>query len=253
MVGFFEERAVAFLDILGFKPLIERAEASAVGFQELLDIKTVLDSHVRFDNATLSPDLPEQVRPRYIFISDSVIVSAPLRHGYKNIADGLAIVVVKTIQIAQRMMELGHLIRGGISVGNAWHVNQNIFGSGYIDAYQTEQKAVQPRVVLSKRAVEIWREPGRWEHPLCIANDGTLIVDVLHTFYLRETEAGIPYEPWFQTFRAHVQVKMEAMPLGSPERSKWDWMAGFFNEALVRQSIGIGVQPFTSLSLPERD
>jgi hypothetical protein len=54
----------------------------------------------------------------------------------------------KTIQIAQRIMELGHLFRGGISVGNVWHEKQNIFGSGYIDAHQTEQKAVHPRVML---------------------------------------------------------------------------------------------------------
>jgi hypothetical protein len=252
MVGLFELRAVGFIDILGFKPLIDRAEASPAGFQELVGIKTVLDAHVRFDNAAASADVPEEVKPRYVFISDSLIVSAPLCHGNKKVANGLAIVIVKTIQIAQKIMQMGHLIRGGISVGNVWHQDQNIFGSGYIDAFETEQRAVHPRVMLSKNAAaEILNDPDRIAGPLCIANDSALIVDVLHSYYLRENAAELPQEGYFQVVRNHIDTNLHRMRLGSPERSKWEWMAGFFNDALTRH--GISVPPFASLPLPQSD
>jgi hypothetical protein len=110
----FEQPAVGFLDILGFKQLIEEAEASASGFERLAGLKAVLDARVRFDNDGIAQTVPEELKPRYIFISDSIILSAPLLHGHKHLADGLAIVVVKAIQIAQKVIELGHLVRGGI-------------------------------------------------------------------------------------------------------------------------------------------
>ena|SRR5271157_4246405 len=112
MVGF-SDRAVAFLDVLGFKRLIEDAEASPAGFSKLVGLKTVLEGHVRFDNDTLAPTVPMDVHPKYIFISDSIIMSAPLQHGKY---DGLDIVVLKCIEVAQKLLESGHLLRGGISV-----------------------------------------------------------------------------------------------------------------------------------------
>jgi hypothetical protein len=245
VAGLFEQRAVGFLDILGFKQLIEEAETSASGFQRLAGLKAVLDAHVRFDNDGIALTVPEELKPRYIVISDSIILSAPLLHGHKHLADGLAIVVVKAIQIAQKIIELGHLVRGGISVGNVWHDAHNIFGSGYINAYQIEQRANHPRVMLSPSAADIWRDPGRVESTLCIQDGSDLIVDVLHTYYLRETRAALPYERYFQALRANIDDRLHHLPLGSPERAKWEWMVGFFNDAIARHSINV--------QIPERE
>jgi hypothetical protein len=143
----FEERAVAFLDILGFKNLITNAERQRSGLDRLNALKTVIEGHVRFDNANVHQDVPVEMHPKYLFVSDTIILSAPLKHGKY---DGLDVIVVKTIQIAQKVLELGHLIRGGISVGPVWHEDRNIFGSGYIDAFLTEQRANHPCVMLLK-------------------------------------------------------------------------------------------------------
>src|SRR5262249_47032988 len=155
--------AVGFIDILGFKQLIDEAEASQPGFQKLVELRMVLDGHVLFDNAGLAQTVPNELKPKYIFISDSIILSAPLNHGHRNLADGLGIVVIKTIQIAQKIIELGHLVRGGISIGNVWHDERNIFGTGYVGAHETERLAVYPRVLLSPAAANIWRAAGRIE------------------------------------------------------------------------------------------
>jgi hypothetical protein len=248
MVGLFVERAVAFIDILGFKKLVDEAEASEPGFQRLAGLRAVVDGHVLFDNSGLAQTVPNELKPKYIFISDSIILSAPLRHRHTNITDGLGIVVIKTIQIAQRIIELGHLVRGGISVGNVWHDERNIFGAGYVSAYHTEQVADHPRVLLSPAAAKVWQTSSRAEANLCIPDGRDLIVDILCPYYLRETSVGLPYEGYFQAFRAHINSNLQTMPLGSAERSKWEWIVGFFNGALVRH--GINVKPFSSLPIP---
>jgi hypothetical protein len=50
----FTERAVAFLDVLGFSALIKDAEQKPPKRDELFGIFTVLDAHVKFDNQNVS-------------------------------------------------------------------------------------------------------------------------------------------------------------------------------------------------------
>lgn len=113
MAGLFEQRAVGFLDILGFKPLIEEAEASQHGLQRLAGLRAVLDNFVLYDNDGAARTVPDALKPKYIFVSDSVILSSPLRHGRGDLADGLGIVVLKTIQIAERIIESDILCEEG--------------------------------------------------------------------------------------------------------------------------------------------
>jgi hypothetical protein len=246
MPHLFKEAAVAFLDILGFKQLIKNAETSAAGTDRLLALRTVLDSHVKFDNSKLHPDIPQEVQPKYLFVSDSIIFSVPLRHGKY---DGLDIVVVKCVQVAQKVMELGHLVRGGISVGNVWHDHLNIFGTAYMGAYATEQSAVHPRVILSKEASNAWKQSTRAVPELCIDDGHHITVDTLNVAYLRTNLAGIAMEQYFEMLRVHVLTNLQNLSLGSEPRSKWEWMAGFFNDALHRH--GLAVEPFSSIPVPD--
>src|SRR5262245_10195263 len=235
----FEERAVAFLDILGFKNLITRAEKDAAGLNRLVALKTVIESHVRFDNAGLDQNVPIQVHPRYIFISDSIILSAPLKHAKY---DGLDVIVVKALQIAQKVLELGQLIRGGISVGPVWHEENNIFGSGYIEAFMTEQNADHPRIMLSPKASALWTQQSRAVPNLCISQGSAQIVDILDPAYYRTQNTGLTFEDYIEPLRVYIQSNLQELNIGSNARSKWEWMAGFYNHSLKRH--GLGNKPF---------
>ena len=162
--------------------------------------------------------------------------------------DGLDVVVIKCIEIAQKLLEMGFLVRGGISVGSVWHTDTNIFGSGYIDAYKTEQKARHPRIALSPKASEAWKAGYRIVPDLCLADADCECVDVLHPYYLRTNEHGIPYENSFRQFSAHILQNLSTLPLGSDSRSKWEWMAGFFNSAIRRHQVN--VPEFSQFPLP---
>lgn len=231
----FAIRAVAFLDILGFKNLITQAEREPAGLQRLRMLEQVIESHVRYDNANVSRSVPVFMHPKYLFISDSIILSAPIKHeGY----DGLDVIVVKTIQIAQKVLELGHLIRGGIAVGSVWHEDRNIYGSGYIDAFLSEQNAIHPRVVLSTTATAEWNKSGRAVPELCIGDGKSQIVDILHAGYYRTNNTGITMEQYIEPLRVHIENNLRDLPLGSEPRSKWEWMAGFYNLSLKRHDLG---------------
>ena len=235
----FTERAVAFLDILGFSRLIEDAEHHPYKRDELFGIFSVLDAHVKFDNQRLSAEVPNDAKPNYIFISDSIIFSVPLIHGTY---DGLAIVVAKTIQIAHKMLQLGYLLQGGINIGSVWQTPSNIFGTGYIEAWRAQENANHPRVVLTNQARAHWDDK---VHPiireLCVRDtDGELIVDTLNPYYLgavTEIHGGI--EQQFDAYRVRIRQQQEAFPARSSPRQKWDWAASFFNAAIVRHAVNV--------------
>src|ERR1700734_3135135 len=119
----FKKRCVVCLDILGFKNLIAEAERSPAGLLKLQGLRVVLDAHVTWDNHGIDASVPPTHIPKYLFISDTVIISTPAD------AMGAASAIVKSIQIYQKVLEAGHLIRGAMVSGNAWHDDRNIFGT----------------------------------------------------------------------------------------------------------------------------
>jgi hypothetical protein len=235
----FTEQAVAFLDVLGFSRLIEDAERHPHKRDELFGIFSVLNSHVKFDNQNISAEVPDDMKPKYIFISDSIIFSVPLLYGKY---DGLAIVVAKAIQIAHKMLQIGYLLQGGINIGSVWHTASNIFGTGYIEAWRAQEGANHPRVVLTNHAEAHWENK---LHPiigeLCLRDtDGKLIADTLNPYYLRDVSqiyGGIEQE--FAAYRIRIKQQQEAFSPGSSPRQKWDWAANFFNTAIKRHGVNV--------------
>ncbi len=235
----FTERAVVFLDVLGFSALIRDAERQPPKRDELFGIFTVLNDHVKFDNQAVSGEVPNDVKPNYIFISDSIIFSAPLLHGKY---DGLAIVVAKTIQIAHKLLQVGYLLRGGINIGSVWHMPSNIFGTGYIDAWCAQENANHPRVVLTDAARAHWQEklqPLIGE--LCVEDaDGKLIVDTLNPYYLGDiTQIHGGIEQQFIAYRVRIQQQQNEFAEGTSPRQKWDWAAAFFDRAIGQHGINV--------------
>lgn len=236
----FEERAVAFLDVLGFTRLIEDAERQPHKQPELFGIINILDGHVKFDNLSVSVEVPEAVKPKYIFISDSLIFSAPLRH---DKYDGLGIIVAKTIQIAHKLIEMGYLLQGGINVGSVWHTGSNIFGTGYIEAYKAQNALTHPQVILTAAAEAHWKDKlASLVGELCFRDaDNKLNVDILNPNYLDSKLTSIHggTENQFLAYRTWIVTKQANFNAGTSPRKKWDWAAGYFNETLKRHSINV--------------
>lgn len=151
---------IAFLDILGFKQIINQSE-----FSEVLNIFNKIMTKDEISIAlqpAISNENPEQreVLARYrdsldntgIYVmSDSVVVYTPDLY-----PESLAVVVDICDVIQEQLFNLDNpvLIRGALSVGAIFCDEGLIFGKGLVDAYLAQERyAVYPRVIISNEIV----------------------------------------------------------------------------------------------------
>ena len=240
----FETRAVAFLDILGFKDLIKKVEANEQeACRQFNAFITVVNAFVSFDNKSLSTLMPKNVQPKYIFVSDSIILSAPLQeNGY----DGLVAVTLKAIQLTHKLLEFGLSIRGGIAVGNVLHELANIFGSAFSEAIDLEKKANYPRILLSDNAASHLDRANQFttplkELPLWINDEQQRIVNTFNPYYINGTEQHGRIESAFNQYRIYISENLNKYECDLRIKAKWNWLAKSFNKALLDH--GIGVNP----------
>lgn len=249
----FAMHAAAFLDVLGFKNLVKAAQTTDSGLKELFGLLSIIQNHVDFDNQSIAASVPKELHPKYLFVSDSIILTVPLEHdGY----DGLSIVGIKCIQIAQRLLEHGFAVRGAINVGPVLHDKANIFGSGYSDTYKAqEEDAIHPRIILTEAAEKHYEKA---RHRGVLVTDLQLwvnyekkpVLDIFHPSYFRGMEGYGSEGNVFHHLESRIHHHLTKLPLGSDARSKWEWLAGFYNEALNRHKVGGPAQRFQTLPVP---
>lgn len=184
MTDKYKEYLIAFLDILGFKKIINSSSFDEVASifnaiyagdskKQLLDN---LDNYMSLeglceDKNTVSNHYKESIEKAKIYImSDSIVIATPDLY-----PESLAVVcdLCHAITIQLLDMESPVLLRGAVSKGefyigkgvsnkNDGEILQNeesdnvlVFGKGLVDAYLAQEKyAVVPRVIVSKSVQE---------------------------------------------------------------------------------------------------
>ncbi len=236
----FENRAVAFVDVLGFKSAVNEAEQSANKLHELKQLIDVLENSVPRLDGTVDKSVPRELIPKYIYISDSIILSAPLTSNKMSNYRGLSILVMRIIQLSHILLSKGYLLRGGVSVGPVWHTDSNIVGSAYQEAYKIETKTLVPRVELSCSAKELWDSTEGSGNMMCIEYKAHFMVNVLHDYYIEDKSHSGP-ERAFRTYSRVIQQNLKA---NHPEsvRYKWWWFNEYLHSEIDRNPFIIDVQ-----------
>ncbi len=158
---------VAFLDILGFRQLVESSTTNVVLLKQIRDITSVTAKPTSgVKETSLGPCLM-QVRA----FSDSIVIFAPTDQPDSNASNPLAQLLFVVRHLHDRVLKLDTCIRGGVAIGKMyWHPSWNItgdtpkggphdvlpltFGPGLNAAYDLESKfAVFPRVLVD---ASIW-------------------------------------------------------------------------------------------------
>ena len=133
----FSEKYVAFVDVLGFKNMIQEAE-SGTG-------RTLLDLHEMLNDlgatggrksSRLCPSssyIAEDMDFRVAKISDCVIVSA------ESSASGIINLLEYCWGVAIALLDKGVMIRGYITHGSIYHESYEIYGSAYQKAVEFEK------------------------------------------------------------------------------------------------------------------
>jgi hypothetical protein len=229
----FEERAVAFIDVLGFKALVGKSVIEPQSLAQLAKLITLLDSAVPTLDAGVSTSVPERLIPKHLYISDCIILSAPLTDSERTSYNGVHILVMRSIQISQLFLEAGYLVRGGISVGQVWHSKHNIVGPAYQEACELEKKADLPRIVLSSSSAKNhWTGVSR----AVLDDEGTPFVNPLFDYYIpNNTEPGVVRATYDRYENLAVQRLSEELP--DSAKRKWEWFAEFVKKEAPHGSV----------------
>lgn len=218
----FQDRAVAFVDILGFKTLVDGAAKNDKQLSQLSGLIKLLSSAVPMLNESVDSSIGNHLIPKHIYISDCIILSAPLIDPNTPSYDGLSIVVMRVIQLSHYFLNAGYLIRGGISVGKVWHTDSNIVGPAYQEAYCLEKKGNEPIVALAELAAKQWRGGSR----MCLQHEGKVFVNGLFDYYIPNSNKHGEIEQSYNRYASLVDQRLsEELPLSA--RMKWCWFNKF--------------------------
>jgi hypothetical protein len=228
----FENRAVAFIDVLGFKSVVDVAVKDDEKLCELKELIGVLQRAVPNLDGTVDPCVPRDLIPKHIYISDSIVLSAPLESDKQPSYRGLSTLVMRVIQISHILLSKGYLIRGGISVGQVWHTDSNIVGTAYQEAYQIETRTHVPRVELSQGAKELWNRTEGSANTMCLDYKSHFMVNVLHDYYIQDTSHGAAE----RAFEKYSRVIKESLEEDHPEsiEYKWWWFKQYLESEVAR-------------------
>ena len=151
----YQDRAVAFVDVLGFREKLQEFEEdaklrSAQGTEYLVSEK-VNEFVDTFKNVT---NLLEKGSFRYYLFSDNICITVD----YVNKPSLLLSLLFTLSELFYAFAEKGYFLRGGVDVGKFVDEQEIALGIPLASAYEMESKhAVYPRILISERYTELLR------------------------------------------------------------------------------------------------
>ncbi|MGB0895685.1 MAG: hypothetical protein ACPGU9_06205 [Flavobacteriaceae bacterium] len=163
----YNKKFIAFIDILGFKNLIDGIESnsktSKTDFKKVQSILNFLNEESIDSNG--QHDLPvyektddgyvekELGNPIITYVSDCVIISTD------GTFDGFKSICNKITKLYTDIASDGIFLRGAIVYGNIYHKDRILFGSGYVKSYLLEEKkAIFPRVIIDESVFDFLKD-----------------------------------------------------------------------------------------------
>lgn len=225
------DRVVGFVDVLGFADLVRRAHNDPVLRARIVDaLDKVRTTAAPGDGAT---------GLRTQNFSDSLILSAD------NSPDGLWHLLLSLDALAIGLLDIGVLIRGGVTIGGMHQDERVVFGVGVNEAYRLESAVAKvPRVVLGARAIDAAKRYAQdheiWEtyrnSRLLRDADGVWFLNYLTQFGIFNRQdpsnAGMTAHPMAAaglSLRNIIQAKVDDT-LDQPEvYAKIEWLARYWN------------------------
>lgn len=145
----YEERIIAFIDILGFKALIDStntddAESNTTAIKKMFDIYTEIENSLH-EKLQEEDEILEGLK--ITRFSDCIVISFPEKQ-----RDALFFLCISLLHFLYEMLiNYKLLFRGGITSGKLIHTDKFLFGPAMNRAYELESKfANYPRIILDE-------------------------------------------------------------------------------------------------------
>src|SRR5436190_15478207 len=133
----YKKKLVAFVDVLGFSEIVYNSDN-----ERIESYYTYLESRFK--------DHISKTKLQYLFISDSIVVSAD------DSKENLFELTRLLTKIQCNLLIDKIIVRGAISFGNLYVNNEGnvIVGDALIKAYQLESHAINPRIIIDRQLIK---------------------------------------------------------------------------------------------------
>ena len=248
----YESRILAFVAILGFQNMIQQSTFDYKEQQRILDAMNIIHSYKTLNDNGLNGGGLKEHGIQITTFSDSAIISYPI-----DFEGGLFHVLLDLIHMQIDLSSLGIFIRGGISIGLAYHDEYNAFGPAMNEAYRLEStKAESPRIILTSQTLyDGIKASESLQNPYDISLLESLIrQDKADGFYyldyLRQyQELDYPefdYYLWLNTIRDYLVQNLNSYHSDEKIYPKYRWMLEYWNDVLNSPGLSIPVEEETS-------
>lgn len=232
----FEERFIAFVDILGFKEIVKKA-AKDVTYQDKVSGILNYIAKIRTDNY-YGEWAKYGVCNDVAVFSDSIVISYPCN---RRDGDGLFYLLIDLVHLCLILTRNGIFVRGGITVGSVTH-DQNIsWGPAFVEAYEMEDKnAIYPRIIIDKKAIDRGKELYSQRYPydkngddldklIELDEDGAYYLDYLSQW--EEFDESDEYIVWLDYIRVNIEENLKNA--SCPRiKMKYVWYAHYYNKTV---------------------
>lgn len=229
-----EERYVPFVDILGFRSLVERMFSG--------EPQLFAGTLNALEELKQSEEFSEQTESQLTAFSDSIVISVSRR-------EGLPVLSAHLMFLVGSLLKQGVFCIGGVAIGRTHHADGILLGEGLIKAYDLErQEAKTPRIILEHPLAEhLWFDIMPlpvWERDV----DGYLYLNVLSQFtqhsddedMVARLEADMRAVLDVAVFQQLREVLSHALryhveaPASHDIIAKYEWLANDFNRVVTR-------------------
>lgn len=234
MTARYENYLLTYLDIMGFKDMVEESASDPVKVGQIVWILQHMKRQAEMGNYLL-PERKQKIQN----FSDLIVRAMPLTPA-ENLTQQVTLEcwMLASIQ-SELILEQGILLRGSVSVNQLYMHENLVFGPALVRAYHLESEiAMYPRIVIDPVIMQIMNDdiaPLDWY--LIRGDDGAYFIDYLAVAYSSPTIL-LGYDPQSKILDAHksaVEQRLQQLS-GRGERAKQKaiWLALYHNAAVKR-------------------
>lgn len=235
----YEERVVAFVDILGFSSMVQKSEKD---IKKTIEIRAALYEIENYKKINKDNRYDEMGSEVTIF-SDSIVISRSTEWKYGDVFH----TILDMLHLQMELLSKGILLRGGITVGKLYHKNNIVFGPAMIKAYKMEsQEAIYPRIIVDENLYERARkncpEQNTEEMEVKYIED-LLYTDIEDGYkFINYIECGSEFDNGEDFFHYLLEAQ-KIIKKGLEDSSekvlpKFEWMKKYFN-SLIKPDSGM--------------
>jgi hypothetical protein len=141
---------IAFVDFMGTRDTVKKEEKKNQLFELLLWVHNEMRNEGYFKAGIEGNGCT--IQAKVTSFSDNIVITIPISNDVTLGSDwNLALDHIQDIifQLFLKASENNFLIRGAIDIGDLYHEKHMVFGNALINAYEHEQKAFYPRIILT--------------------------------------------------------------------------------------------------------